>query len=102
MNLKHQTVKNLSGLSPKQLSIYALWKDGHDVKTVYSKSSYYRFRKQILDQIGVDIAVAPSDTIPNNVIPLLSYLEAKPAQIPAEAYQEGLVFDSTPPQFQIV
>lgn len=92
-NMKHQTIKDLSGLTPKQLSIYALWKDGHDIKVAYSKSSFYRFRRQILDAISVDIAVKPSDSIPNNVIPLLTVLEAKPAEIPQEAYDENLFFE---------
>lgn len=97
MNLKQRTVKNLSNLSPKELSIYSLWKDGHDIRSVYSKSYFYKLRKSILDKISVDVSIPPSDELPSNVLPLISFLDAKPASIPKEAYMEGLVFSPEVP-----
>jgi II/X family phage/plasmid replication protein len=54
-----------------------------------SKSSFYRYRTQILKH-GIDISIT-QDSKRNNVVPLIRYLEAEPAAIPQWAYDKKLV-----------
>jgi II/X family phage/plasmid replication protein len=54
-----------------------------------SKSSFYRYRTQILKH-GIDISIT-QDSKRNNVVPLIRYLEAEPATIPQWAYDKKLV-----------
>lgn len=43
---------------PSRLRSWAvLWRDGHDVRNQMSKSAYYRIRKTLLDDHGIDIGV---------------------------------------------
>ena len=37
----------------------AMWRQGTDLRAVLSKTSFYRQRRELLAQIGVDIAAAP-------------------------------------------
>ena len=54
-----------------------------------SKTAFYRWRKQLLEY-GIDIAILNQDNR-SNVVPLIRYLEAEPAQIPDWAYEKRLV-----------
>lgn len=69
---------------------YMLWRDGHLMNQVLSKSTFYKHRKQLLD-FGIDISIA-REKEESNVIPMIRVLEAKPAQIPEWAFEEGLIF----------
>ena len=77
---------------PKNLTpIYALWEQGHDLRCFYSKTAFYRWRKQLL-QYGIDISIVKDlEQEPSNVVPMIRYLEAVPMGIPDWAYQKGLV-----------
>lgn len=68
------------------LAVYNLWRAGHDLRTLYSKPTFYRHRKTML-QYGIDIAVVqrPSEQR-ENVVPLIRVLEAKPMEPPAWAH----------------
>lgn len=75
---------------PKNLRlVYAAWTSGQDIRQIYSKASFYRYRHALL-AYNVDIAL-PLDNNRSNVIPLIRYLEASPAEIPHWAYDKGLV-----------
>ncbi len=37
----------------------ALWRTGADARSVLSKNTYYKHRRQLLDYMGVDIASPP-------------------------------------------
>jgi II/X family phage/plasmid replication protein len=54
-----------------------------------TKPTFYRYRKVFL-AYGIDIALVQEST-KSNVIPLVRYLEATPADIPQWAYDKGLV-----------
>lgn len=76
---------------PKRLrATYVLWLDGQDVRHLLSKPTFYRHRKE-LKEYGIDISVIKRDPDKQNVIPLLTVLEAKPASIPSWAFDKGLV-----------
>ena len=79
----------LDSLPPRLRLTYQAWLNGDDLKTVLSRPTFYRYRKQIL-QYGVDIS-SKSPKEKNNVIPLIRVLEAKPVGIPDWAYEKNLV-----------
>lgn len=86
------TPKTIEGLPAKLVAVYHLWQEGHDLRGIYPKRSYYRYRNELLKH-GFDISIKVKDRPDtSNVIPLVRYLEAVPAQVPEWAYEEGLVF----------
>lgn len=60
-------------------STYRLWRSGEDVRGLLSRRTFYRQRKELLELVGLDIAL-PRITAadPVKVIPILRVLEAKP------------------------
>src|SRR5579859_4088982 len=42
----------------------AMWRQGTDLRAVLSKASFYRQRRELLDQVGVDIASPPPLKVP--------------------------------------
>jgi II/X family phage/plasmid replication protein len=79
----------LSSLPSRLKGFYALWLNGEDLRQSFSRASFYRYRRQFLEY-GIDISIV-QDKQRNNVIPLVRYLEAQPAEIPQWAYEKGLV-----------
>ena len=72
------------------------WKAGTDLRPPFlPRQTFYRYRKQLLDLAGVDIAVAPVNER-SNVVPLVRYIEAVPAEAPAWAHGTSLLW--TPPE----
>ena len=74
-------------LKPRHRAAVALWKTGADLKSIYSRSAFYRLRADILEAAGIDVG---STANPNNVVPLIRVLEAKPAVLPDWAL--GMVY----------
>lgn len=79
----------LKSLRPGLRAVYVLWQSGEDVRQTYSKAQFYKHRRALLAH-GIDIAI-PQERERNNVVPLIRYLEAEPAEIPQWAYDKGLV-----------
>lgn len=50
------TAKALEGLPPRLIGVYHLWKEGHDLKKMYPRMTFYRYRKQ-LQEFGIDISI---------------------------------------------
>lgn len=71
-------------------STYALWYDGHDLRVMLSRPTFYRHRKLLLEH-GVDISLTAPTQKTNNVIPLMRTLTASQVQIPAWAYERKLI-----------
>lgn len=84
-------------LPPRLRTAYIAWKDGHDLRSIYPRPTYYRYRKQLLEH-GIDIANVQLRE-PSNVIPLIRVLEAKPVTIPDFALGTDLYFD--PPKILV-
>lgn len=55
----HQ-VESFENLKPAEYTCLDRWKKGIDVRELYSKSSFYRMKKIILDATGYDIGSVPS------------------------------------------
>jgi hypothetical protein len=70
----------LDGLPPRLQSAYQLWLDGHDLRQMFPRRSFYRYRSQLLAH-GVDIGVKRAREA-TNVVRLVPILEGKPFAIP--------------------
>ena len=60
--MKHANSKIETNLKPSQRALIALWRSGSDLRSIYSKSAFYRHRRDILTATGLDIASSPSDS----------------------------------------
>lgn len=69
--------------------VYQSWLNHDDMKQILPKTSFYRYRRDLL-KYGIDIATS-SPKEKNNVVPLIRVLEAQPVGIPDWAYEKGLV-----------
>lgn len=81
--------KNLEILKPRLRMVYQTWLAGDDLRKVLPKNTFYRYRRELL-QYGIDISIVQLNER-KNIIPLIRYLEAEPAEIPCWAYEKGLV-----------
>jgi len=88
------TSEHTSGLSPANKAVYELWKHGHDIRSMYSRPSFYRYRKSLMDALGIDIATVQYKQ-PSNVVPFIRIIEAKPMGVPDWAIGTDLYFDGT-------
>lgn len=81
----------LDALPPRIRAAYQLWKDGHDLRAMFPRPTFYRYRTSLLAH-GVDISVK-QDRDPSNVIPFRLVLEAKRASVPSWAHDTTLYFE---------
>lgn len=87
-----------SKLKPSLKAVIALWRSGQDLRTIYSKSAFYRHRHAILAATGLDISSSPTDSDDSKVVdskldpsgwdpePIESYL-VKPRESLKKAYK---------------
>jgi len=96
LNMNEQialSTDELMNLPQRLRSTYVLWKDGHDLRSTMAKNTYYRHRKELMEY-GINIDLRQDSMDRSNVVPLVRILEAVPAQIPAWAFDRGLVHRS--------
>lgn len=72
-------VETEEDLKPKLRAVYALWKTGCDMRKLYSRPTFYRYRQEILEVTGADIGTL---CVKDNVVSLRRALEARPAGVP--------------------
>lgn len=85
----------LDALPARLKAVYQLWKEGHDLRELYPRPTFYRHRAAMLAH-GIDIAVKQARREESsNVIPLKVVLVAKPATIPDWAMGTPLYFNPT-------
>jgi II/X family phage/plasmid replication protein len=82
----------LDGLAPRLHAAYQLWKDGHDLRAMFPRPTFYRYRAQLIP-FGVDISVKQDRAPESNVIPLRVTLVGKPAPVPEWAIGSPLYFE---------
>lgn len=78
------------GVKPRLVAFYRAWSAGDDLRQCLTKTSFYRLRREMRDQFGVDISIkAPR----SNVVPLRRVITAEPAHRPpwADAVENLLV-----------
>jgi len=88
--LSDDTIINMPN---KLRSTYTLWLEGHDLRDMMSKATYYRHCIE-LKELGINIDLRPESTQKSNVVPLIRILEAQPANIPNFAFERGLIHRS--------
>jgi II/X family phage/plasmid replication protein len=80
-------------LPPRIRAAYQLWLDGNDLRRVYSRRTFYHYRRQLLRH-GVDVALLrprdPSRDRPD----LRRVLTAVPSEVPAWAVGTSLYFEA--------
>jgi II/X family phage/plasmid replication protein len=82
---------NLDAIPPRLRTVYQLWADGHDLRELFSRPTFYRHRKALL-ALGIDIAVKqPRDV--SNVVPLVVTLVGREVGVPDWARGTPLYFD---------
>ena len=82
-------------IKPKSaVSTYQLWKDGHDVRQLVTRPTFYRHRSALLEY-GIDISMPPplQDQSTSNVIPFCKTLELKPAEMPHWVHGTEYLFE---------
>jgi II/X family phage/plasmid replication protein len=87
--LPPETVRDLK---PRLVGIYRLWENGEDLRAMYPKNSFYRYRRELLAH-GIDIAIVqPKRT--DNVVPLVRALRPQAmADVPQWARDTELYFE---------
>lgn len=77
----------IKDLPPHYRRSYKAWTHGEDLRQDLSRPTFYKHRRYLLDNIGIDIGIKQSSDKPDmtNVVPLVRYLEAVPAQTPSWA-----------------
>lgn len=71
---------------PRSLRVvYSAWTSGADLREMFSRATFYRHRRQLLDLAHVDIAIPPPEVPTAEIIPIKRVLEALPAGRPAWA-----------------
>lgn len=61
---------------------YAAWLSGADVRNMFSRRTFYRYRSQILKHAGVDISVPPPSRPTAEIIPLRRVIDVQPCARP--------------------
>jgi hypothetical protein len=56
-----------SSLPGRLLGALYLWRSGKDLRAAYSRPTFYRYRLEILDKLGIDVSVPPAPGAPQNV-----------------------------------
>ena len=82
-----------SKLPNRLLTTYTLWTEGHDLRSMMTKPTYYRQRKDLMEY-GINIDIRPCEKATTNVVPMFRILEATPSQIPTWAYDKNLIHPS--------
>lgn len=87
--------KLLAALPSRLIGVYALWKEGHDIKAMYPRKTFYRYRKQFLEHdIDISIKQGNREEPAPNIIPFQRLLCPKLCdQIPAWAIGTPLYFE---------
>ncbi|SPZ16883.1 phage/plasmid replication protein, gene II/X family [Pseudomonas luteola] len=82
--------EQLMELPNKLRGTYLLWKEGHNIDDVISRTTFWRHRSELM-KYGIDISVRADKRPESNVVPMIRVLEAKPAAIPAFFFEKNLV-----------
>ena len=83
----------LESLPTRYKLIYQSWLDGHDLRTILTRPTFYRHRKSLL-VYGVDISIKQDrhEAQASNVVPIRVVLVGKPVTVPQWAYNSPLYY----------
>lgn len=71
----------LGDMKPAERAVYEMWRSGMDLREVYPKATFYRYRSK-LRVYGVDIATAARPPAEREGVALLEVLTARPVGVP--------------------
>lgn len=87
------TPTDIEGLPARLLAAYELWKQGFDLRAMYPRATFYRYRGDFL-KLGIDIAIR-QPLKPDKGVPLVRVLKPEAiAQVPDWALGTSLYFES--------
>lgn len=83
----------IESLPTRYKLVYQSWRDGHDLRTILTRPTFYRHRRALL-AYGVDIAIKQDrkDAEASNVVPIRVVLVGKPVTVPEWALNTPLYF----------
>lgn len=81
----------LDALRPALRAAVAAWESGHDLRAMFTRATFYRYRAELLP-LGIDIATLRPREV-SNVVPLFKVLEAVPVGVPDWAQDSALYFE---------
>lgn len=83
----------IESLPTRYKLIYQSWRNGHDLRTILSRPTFYRHRRALLGY-GVDIAIKQDrqEEQAANVVPIRVVLVGKPVTVPDWALNTPLYF----------
>lgn len=84
----------LDGLPGRLQLAYNNWREGHDLRAILPRPTFYRYRAELLKH-GVDIAIRQEriGVDMSNVVPIRTVLHAYPANVPSWAQGTPLYFE---------
>jgi II/X family phage/plasmid replication protein len=82
---------NLEQLTPRLRAAYQLWRDGHDLRAMFPRNTFYRYRTELV-KLGIDIAVK-QDREETNVIPIRTVLVGQRVNVPDWALNTSMYFE---------
>lgn len=87
------TETHIQDLPARLVAVYKLWKNGEDLRAMYPKNTFYRYRRQLLEH-DIDIAVVQPKAS-DNVVQLIRALRPQAvALVPDWAKGTELYFDA--------
>lgn len=91
-NVPFTSKSDVDGLPARLIAVYKLWQEGHDLRVIYPKATFYRYRAALLAH-GIDITAPVRQVETSNVVPLWRYLVAEEAGVPEWAKGTPLYFE---------
>ncbi len=91
-NIPLKTADLVEGLPARLVAVYKLWLQGEDLRAIFPKRTFYRYRTELLKH-DIDLSTPPRKAEVSNVVPLWRYLVAEPVGVPEWAKGTPLYFD---------
>ncbi len=85
----------ISNLQPRLQLAYDGWKTGKDLRGLFTRPTFYRYRKELLPH-GIDISCASGKEQTEFEIPLKSFLERPPVEVPEWAKNTEYYYEPLP------
>lgn len=83
MNGSEERPAALDDLPPRLQATYGAWLAGMDLQSIYSRSTYYDHRRELLKAIAVDIAIPKAAEPSAHIVPFKRIIELEPAGRPS-------------------
>ena len=83
------TEQQQAELPPRLTAVYRLWKSGEDIRNIYTRSTFYRYRSDLIPY-GIDIST-PAPSSPG-AVPLIRYLQADHLSVVPDDFRNSILF----------